>query len=100
MGGRGASSGMSISELRSLKKSVTSAKRAESKAYTDFLKAKGAERMTPAERTDLRAKHREETTKAFEKYTNAEEKRIKLETQLDKIKKKIEKRNSKYNTLF
>lgn len=98
MGGRGASSGILISELGSLRKSVTSAKRAESKAYTDFLKAQGAERMTPTERTDLRAKRREETTKAHEKYVSAEEKRIKLETQLDKIKKKIEKRNSKYNT--
>lgn len=88
MGGRGGSSGISPAEVKSLGKSLTTAKSAESRAYKAYQSARGAERMTPAGRSDLAKTRREASNKAWEKYQDAKAKRESIENKLEKYRKK------------
>lgn len=93
MGGRGAGSlgrGQGgIQQARQLQKNLISAKAQETKAYTKFIEARGAERVTPSDRPDLKKQRREETNKAYEKYSKAKDKRVGIEKQLDKWKRRM-----------
>ena len=88
MGGRGSSSGISISEAMTLSKSLPSARYAETRAYNAYQKASGAVIVTPEGRNNLLASRRKTRDAAYKKYLDAKEKRESIEAKLDKYTKK------------
>lgn len=72
-----------MNEIKSLKKQLTSAKRAETKARKEFMLASGSERMS----TNPTAKSEREkvTTATHEKYVEAQDKVERLQKKLDKL---------------
>lgn len=86
-----------INKIKSLKKNLKSAKTAETKAYKAYVIAGGAERMSP--NATIRSERRKATTKAFQKYTKAKDKVMKIKSQITRYEETNQKQSGQL-TLF
>lgn len=87
-----------INKIKSLQKNLKSAKTAETKAYKAYMTARGAERMSPS--AAIRSERRKATTKAFQKYTKAQDRVTKIESQINRYNKTNQRQSGQTQLMF